>query len=278
MEFFDNTLKNVSRAEDKLQIPALGILSKVFRSNDIVDLLSIQDRLMELVIQNLNHALKTKQTANKTKIITLFSTQKNEGKTVIATNIAKKLKAAGKSVVVLNHSDILKPTTGSEQYPLLSRVLGYEDPRIDFDHPFLANPTNYLAASEYLKYDIDQQFYAANSYDELTIKGTTIPEKPLDYVLIELPNILDTNYPADLIVASDLVVLVCRSNRLWSKADENLLNNIKELVPSKLQFIINGVALDEVESLLGELPKKRSKARSKIKNILRFQFHLKNHI
>jgi hypothetical protein len=65
---------------------------------------------------------------------------------------------------------------------------------------------------------------------------------------------------------------------LWSKADENLLNNIKELVPSKLQFIINGVALDEVESLLGELPKKRSKARSKIKNILRFQFHLKNHI
>lgn len=278
MEFFDNTLKNVTRAQEKLNIPALGMLSKVFRTNNELDLFGIQDRLMELVIQNLNHALKTKQTDNKTKIITILSTQKNEGKTVVATNIAKKLKSAGKSLVVLNHSDVIKPITGSEQYPLLSRLLGYEDPRVDYDHPFLANPSNYLEASEYLNYEVDQQFYSANSYEELTIKSTSIPEKSLDYVIIELPNILDTNYPADLIMASDLVVLVCRSNRLWSKADDNLLNNIKELAPSKLQFIINGVALDEVESLLGELPKKRSKARSKIKNILRFQFHLKNHI
>jgi succinoglycan biosynthesis transport protein ExoP len=278
MEFFDNTLKNVTLAEDKLKIPALGMLSKVFKTNGKLDLISIQDRLMELVIQNLNHALKTQQTSNTTQIITILSTQKNEGKTVIATNIAKKLKYAGKSVVVLNHSDILKPRTGSQQFPLLSLILGYQDPRIDYAHPFLANPTDYLDASEYLKYEVDRQFYGSNSYDELTIKGTSLPEKPLDYVIIELPNVLDTNYPADLIVASDLVVLVCRSNRLWSKADENLLNNIKELTPSKLQFIINGVELDEVESLLGELPKKRSKVRSKIKNILRFQFHLKNHI
>lgn len=277
MEFFDNTLKNVTIAEDKLKIPALGMLSKVFKSNDQIDLISIQDRLMELIIQNLNHALKTQQTSNRTQIITILSTQKNEGKTVIATNIAKKLKSAGKSLVVLNHSDILKPKTGSKQFPLLSRILGYQDPRIDYAHPFLANPHDYLDASEYLKYEVDRQFYSSKCYDELTIKGTIIPEKPLDYVIIELPNVLDTNYPADLIVASDLVVLVCRSNRLWSKADENLLNNIKELSPSKLQFIINGVALDEVESLLGELPKKRSLARSKIKNMLRFQFNSKNH-
>lgn len=278
MEFFDNTLKNVTVAESKLKIPTLGMLSKVFKTNGKLDLISIQDRLMELVIQNLNHALKTKQTPARTKIITILSTQKNEGKTVIATNIAKKLKYAGKSVVVLNHSDILKPRTSSQHFPLLSLLLGYQDPRIDYDHPFLTNPSAYLDASEYLKYEIDTQFYDSNSYNELTIKGNSIPEKPLDYMIIELPNILDTNYPADLIVASDLVVLVCRSNRLWSKADENLLNNIKELTPSKLQFIINGVELDEVESLLGELPKERSKARSKIKNILRFQFHLKNHI
>jgi len=278
MEFFDNTLKNVTLAEDKLKIPALGMLSKVFKTNGKLDLISIQDRLMELVIQNLNHALKTQQTSNGTKIITILSTQKNEGKTVIATNIAKKLKYAGKSLVVLNHSDISKPRTSSQQFPLLSLLLGYQDPRIDYDHPFLVNPSDYLDAAEYLKYEVDREFYDSDSYNELTIKGTGIPEKPLDYVIIELPNVLDTNYPADLIVASDLVVLVCRSNRLWSKADENLLNNIKELTPSKLQFIINGVEIDEVESLLGELPKKRSKTRSKIKNILRFQFHLKNHI
>ncbi len=278
MEFFDNTLKNISRAEDQLKIPALGMLSKVFKTNNEIDLVSIQDRLVELAIQNLNRTLKTQQTAGKPQVITLLSTQKNEGKTVIAANLAKKLKYAGKSVVVLNHSDDCKPVTGSKKFPLLSRILGYEDPRIDYDHPFLANPNTYLDSGAYLKYEVDRSFYSAKNCNELTIKASSIPEKNLDYVIIELPNILDTNYPADLIMASDLVVLVCRSNRLWSKADDNLLNNIKELANSKLQFIINGVALDEVESLLGELPKKRSKARSKIKNILRFQFHLKNHI
>ena len=52
-----------------------------------------------------------------------------------------------------------------------------------------------------------------------------------------------------------------------------ILMNIKELIRPKLRFIINGVAFDEVESLLGELPKNRSKMRKKIKNIMRFQFN-----
>ena len=55
--------------------------------------------------------------------------------------------------------------------------------------------------------------------------------------------------------------------------DDNILMNIKELIQPKLRFIINGVAFDEVESLLGELPKNRSKMRKKIKNIMRFQFN-----
>ena len=95
---------------------------------------------------------------------------------------------------------------------------------------------------------------------------------------IELPNLLEVTYPADLIANSDLVLLVCRSNRLWSKADDSLLENIKELSEAKLQFIINGVEIKEVETLLGELPKKRSKARKNIKNILRFQFYSKSQI
>ncbi len=278
MEFFDNTLKNANVAEDKLKIPAMGMLSKTFKTKGKLDLIGIQDRLMELIIQNLNHALKIQDLSNKTKIITVLSTQKNEGKTVVTSNIARKLKNAGKSVLVLNHSNVLKPQISSKKIPLLSLLLGYQDPRIDYNHPFLADPSDYLEQSEHLTYDVNTDFYSAKSYDDLTIKETTSINQQLDYVIVELPNILDTNYPADLIVASDLVLLVCRSNRLWSKADENLLNNIKELTPSKLQFIINGVELDEVESLLGELPKQRSKTRRKIKDILRFQFHLNNHI
>jgi uncharacterized protein involved in exopolysaccharide biosynthesis len=278
MEFFDKTLKNITVANEKLKIPALGMLAKVFKTNETFDLFGIQDRLMELIMQNLNHVLKTQKATGTTKIITIFSTQKEEGKTIIANNIARKLIQSGKSVIVLNHSTIVKPKLNSGKSPKLNLLLGYQDPRIDYDHPFLDEPNNYLESSCMATYEVNGAFFNAKCYKDLTLSKPNVSLKEPDYVIIELPNILDTNYPADLIVASDLVLLVCRSNRLWTKADENLLNNIKELSPSKLQYIINGVAIDEVESLLGELPKKRSIARRKIKNLLRFQFHLKNHI
>jgi len=278
MEFFDNTLKNVSVAEEKLKIPGMGMLSKLFITNDKLDLNSIQERLMELCMQNLNHALKTQDSSNKTKVITIISAQRDEGKTVIASNIARKLKHAGKSVLVLNHSNNSKPEIRSKQLPLLHRFLGYQDPRKDYSHPFLADTSDYLNESEYLTYELNAGFYNAKSYEGLTLEVAKISNQQPDYVIIELPNILETNYPADLIGTSDMVLLVCRSNRLWSKADENLLNNIKEITHSKLQFIINGVEIEEIEALLGELPKQRSKVRRRIKNILRFQFHLKSHI
>ena len=72
--------------------------------------------------------------------------------------------------------------------------------------------------------------------------------------------------------------MICRSNRLWTKADNNILAGIKQLVGERLQFIINGVELKEVETILGELPKKRSKVRVRIKNMFRFQFYTANQI
>jgi uncharacterized protein involved in exopolysaccharide biosynthesis len=278
MKFFDDTLKNESVAESKLKLTAMGMFSKVFKANETINLIGIQERLMDLFMQNLNHTIKSQEKKNKTKVITLFSTQKNEGKTVLATNIARKLKHSGKSVLVLNHSNFEMPEMRPSQFTLFHRMFGYQDPRIDYGHPFLAHPSENLNDAEFMTYELNSEFYNAKSYEDLTIKGVkSIMEQP-DYVIIELPNILETNYPTSLLESSDLTLLVCRSNRLWTKADENLLNNIKQIVPSKLQFVINGVELDEVETLLGELPKQRSNFRKRVKSILRFQFYLKSHI
>jgi cellulose biosynthesis protein BcsQ len=278
MEFFDNTLKNLSVASSKLSIPAMGMIPKIFKSNSPVDLKRVQDRLMELIMLNLNHFLISQKPIKAVKTITILSTKEEEGKTVVAANIARKLKEAGKSVLLLNHSQGQKQRVKSGKFPLIHLLLGYNDPRNDYSQPFLANETDYLDKSEYQTYKLDASFYNAKDYRDLNINTVDPINKQPEYVIIELPNILETNYPADLILASDLTLLVCRSNRLWSKADENLLDNIKELTGSKLQFIINGVEITEVEALLGELPKKRSKIRRKIKNILRFQFYSKSHI
>ncbi|TXG35328.1 GumC family protein [Seonamhaeicola maritimus] len=278
MEFFDNTLKNIDIAEGKLNIPAMGMLAKLFKTNGLIDLISVQDRLMELSMQNLNHTLKKQKSVNKPMVITIFSMQKDEGKTVIANNIARKLEQSDKTVLFLNHSNIEKQKNNTTKHSLLHKLLGYQDPRNDYNHPFLKASIKETDGIDVTAYNVDKTFYNAKTFEDLNgsmpKKSNQIP----DFVIIELPNILEVNYPADLMINSDIALLVCRSNRLWSKADESLLNNVKELTPSKLQFIINGVELNEVEALVGELVKQRSKFRKRIKNILRLQFYSESHI
>ena len=99
-----------------------------------------------------------------------------------------------------------------------------------------------------------------------------------DYVFIELPALIFNNYPSDLVAQSDLSILICRANRLWSEADQSALKDLLPLTGSKIGFIINGVELNELESLVGELPKKSSEFKIKIKNLIRFQFFSNNQI
>ena len=81
-----------------------------------------------------------------------------------------------------------------------------------------------------------------------------------------------------LVENADVSILVSRSNRLWTESDRAIVKNLSHLAAKKLHFILNGVELDEIEAVLGELPKKRSKLRRKIKDILRLQFYSKNQI
>jgi hypothetical protein len=99
-----------------------------------------------------------------------------------------------------------------------------------------------------------------------------------DFVLIELPPILFYPYPVDLLSAIDIPVLVCRSNRIWSEADKASLDVLMKLTKQKTHFILNGVKLPVIESVLGDLPKERSMIRRKLKNLFRFQFFSGNQL
>jgi hypothetical protein len=59
-------------------------------------------------------------------------------------------------------------------------------------------------------------------------------------VLIELPALI-YNYPADLMTNADMGILVCRSNRIWTEADQSSVNNLLDQSASKIKFIVNGV-------------------------------------
>ena len=278
MEYFDDTLRNSKIASKNIGLSSLGMIPKILLNPGNINLPFIQNRLIETITQNIIQYFSTKEILNRPKTIVVFSTQSMEGKTVITGNIAKSLKKEGKKVFVLTHKEKQKHLKNKRKSPILHKIFGYQDPRIDFENPFLADISTYLSDDELRFYEMNTNFFDAKNYtDFLKSKSIEINNTP-DFVIIELPAIIYHKYPIELIKNADLNILVCRSNRIWSDADKSATKNLIETCASKINLIINGVHINEIESVLGDLPKKRTKIRKKLKSIFKFQFLSKNHI
>jgi polysaccharide biosynthesis transport protein len=172
----------------------------------------------------------------------------------------------------------MREVIGGNKFSLLNKLLGYDDPTIDVENLFLKKPSEYLHEVTYLTYRVDVNFIRVTSYEELLQQnGYTISYVP-EYVLIELPPVLYYPYPADLFKNVDLPLLVCRSNRIWSEADQSVLDVLAKIGNQKVNFVLNGVGLQAIESVIGELPKRRSIFRRKVKRLLSFQFRSENQL
>lgn len=272
MEYFDNTLRNSSRASKQLGLKSLGMLPKMVLDAGNIDLAFIQKRLIEIIAQNILQYIGIHAPEKAVKTIVVFSTRKKEGKTVIAGNIARTLKEEGKKVIYLNYDIKPEPITDERKYPFINKILGYPDTRIDHNNPFLGDVSSYLDTSEYFSYEINSQFAHAKNYTELLKQNNISLSNNPDFVIVELPALIYNNYPSALINEADLGVLVCRSNRVWSDADQSAIDNLLTTSASKINLIVNGVRINEMESVLGDLPKKRSQFRTKLKSLFKFQF------
>ena len=279
MEYFDDTLKNPAKASKILDLPALGIFPKIFLKTGAVNFPFVTNRLLEMIIQQIDRHPDIKNSGSSTKTLVFVSTLSNEGKTVIMGNLARKMKIQGKKILVLNfsrdslrrmevsqtgypenpppvsNSGIIKPR---KSFPFLNRLLGYPDTRIDPDSPFLQTPDEFLSPEEYSWYNIDKDYFSFETFKELFEKNNIHPASNLDYLLVEIPPLLYYSYPPGLIAGSSLPILVCRSNRFWREADQNSMENFVKICGRKPPFLLNGVELNVIESSFGELINKRS--------------------
>lgn len=296
MEYFDDTLKNPAKGTKILKMPLLGVFPKLLLKTGSINFPLITNRLLEIMIQHVELTLKTNHTNQATSTLLLFSTQPMEGKSIIAGNLARKMISQGKKVLVLNYNHDLLSKRLSASYlsavanhnsqnsvpqpdkkiSFINLLLGYPDTRIDSNNPLLAQPQTYLGKEHYMEYTLDEAFYSTTNYQEILAQNQFTLSYTPDYVIIEIPPIVYHPYPISLVAGIDIPVLVCRSNRNWSEADEAALDVLAKLNSRQTRFILNGVKPEVIETILGDLPKKRSRLRMKIKNFIRFQFFSKN--
>ncbi len=278
MEYLDDTLKNSKKAARLLGLPSLGMLPKIMLNPGAVNLAFVQNRLKEITSQNILQFVHSTHEGAGTKTILFISTNTKEGKSVLCGNIARQMAQQGKKVLVLNYSSSQQPVMPTGRFPILNRLLGYPDPRIDVKNPFLANAAGYLQPGTYVTYTINEHFYTAADYTDILGQNNISLSFVPDYVLIEIPALIFNNYPGELVASAALSVLVCRANRLWTEADQEALNQLLPLAGNRMQFIVNGVELKEAEAVIGDLPKKSNSFRKYIKNFFRFQFFSKNQL
>lgn len=293
LEYFDETLRNPKKASKILQLTPVGIFPKVYLKSGVLNFPFIANRLIEMLAQQLQVLKDAKNIPGEPFQIILFSTTINEGKTVLAQNLASVLKKNGNKVIVLRHSpdialkdkfdnvlddsSILEdPQKELKRFSVINWILGYTDSRVDYNSPFLCEFGSTLTKKEFFFYRTNDDFISVKDYKELLIKNNyKVPDVP-DYVIIEIPSILYNPYPSGLVASVDLPVMVCRANRLWTVSDQNAVESFIKNNPNTPQFILNGVELEVIESVLGELNKNRSWLRKTIKKIIRFQFFASN--
>ncbi|MEI6048270.1 MAG: hypothetical protein WCS03_05180 [Bacteroidota bacterium] len=298
-EYFDDTLKNAERASKIIGLKTLGVFPKVYLKTGSLNFLFVTNRLLEMAIQQIDLLITNKADLNEPRKLLFLSSLSNEGKTISAGNIAWKLKMQGKKVLFLNfsHESLSQTETSQIGYPddfqpeanvdfvhsnkrssLFRLILGYDDNRIDIASPFLQKSENYLDANEYLYFRVDADYFSTRNFNELVEKNTLPSDLKPDYIIVEIPPILYYSFPSQLIASADLAILVCRANRIWSVADQGALDVLKKITSHEPAILLNGVEFQVIESVLGDLPKKRSRLRRILKKLVRFQFFTRNQL
>ena len=240
MEYFDSNIKTPGRIEKETGLKVAVAFPVHQTTKKFADIGFLESRAIDWLAQNVAQKVTENSAQPLPNHILIFSTQAEEGKTTIGTTLSKKLTTYGKRVFYLNYSSKIES---------------------DIQDLILVNIFP------------DEKF--PETADYLSDSGLNKTELPnFDFVIIEMPDLLNNSFPNKLMKLFDQAYLVCRANREWTLADQNSLNMLqKSLVKTTPEIILNGVDLSIMEAYVGEIPKKRSAIRILLKKLIQFQFH-----
>ncbi len=237
--FLDNTIRTPQRAEEKTGLKLLGAYPELNAGPDYknVDMEWLTAKALGHIVQNLrheHHRLDVVSAKEEMRSILFFSTRDREGKSFLVDQVANELTDLNKKVAVLSFK------------------------------PLAENPERKY---EVILYKNDREFLQRLTLDDF------IPNKEqYDYIFLNLEAVLTEQYPIELIEQFDMAVCVTSAKRSWNKADEFSLQEFNQVLKTTPRLLINGVAPDYMDSVLGEIKKTRSGLRRFLKTLVTLQF------
>ncbi len=113
---------------------------------------------------------------------------------------------------------------------------------------------NYSNYSEYLSENYGDNFNTA------------------DYFFVEVPALSANIYNPTIMQSANLNFLIVDASRTWSTADDFHLGKLKNILDNKFEALLNKTLPDNMEDMIGEIPKERTWLRAFVKNKLLKRF------
>jgi len=284
LEYVDTTIKTPERVVEFTKLSLLGVYPKILdQKKTNVDFPYITNRLVELIIQRIKLSIiKIEKEENEPYLILITSTRDREGKSFMADYLFEKIQNAGNKVMIIkphreeDNSVELKSLKkiGEDSFinklrqwlgiEALVNVISSSQKKLDeFEDPIKSNET--------FVYEISNDFFDVDNIKSL-LQNPYISTISYDYIFLILPPLLKSEFPAEIVRKTDLSILVTRANRNWNKADDQALHLFQNSINHKSKVILNGTRVDILDSMIGEIPKKRSWRRILAKKIITFDF------
>jgi len=103
------------------------------------------------------------------------------------------------------------------------------------------------------QYKLSANFSSVTSLQDLTDRTL----EAYNYVILEIPSIINHSLPIELIRKADLSLLVVSADKTWNEADTHSLNRYKEIAQKPVLLLLNRMKADYLKSLIGRIPRLR---------------------
>jgi len=243
LEFIDESIRTPKRLSEKSGLELIGGFPLIETQN-IEQTEILHSKLIKQIATFINYSYYENIERPVPFVVIYTSTRKREGKSTIANLVAQELRKSGEKILIIDTAAISnenKETTHEDN-------ISCQRPNNIYDQ------------------DISQ---IIDSY------STNIEKVKYRYIFFEISSIIGNDLPIKAIKNAHLSLLVSKANRIWNKADSMGLKTYKNIAEHNVAAILNGAMVDELETIIGEIPKNRSLLRKKIKKLAKLQFKRK---
>lgn len=293
LEYLDNTIRTADRLEELSKLKLAGIFPRIIPRYTSYNLPFIANRLIELTVHNIRLNVRQNIKHGGPALVILFSSLKKEGKTYIGARLAEKFREFGERTAFLTFvssnapddndwlTNIGEDPTINENAPQQedlrrkntkaqkdTRIKRRKKPRKTSAEKIIPMPA---AHEDNFRYMTDNAFPEVTTLNDLNYLERRPVFSDYKFILLELPGTIYYPYPIELVSQADSALMITRSNRTWKKADTIALFTIVKILKEKPIAFLNGVEIEELENILGELPRRRSRLRRVIRKIFTLQ-------